>query len=178
MGQQVAKAKRTVRTPQAYVGTLEQALERKATAPRHPSTVKQFEKLVAANPNFKVSVQTKNEELHKRLESVRVDSQGAAPDMILKAVQKKLEHPRDGRLTFDEIEELFIKHKVQPETWNEALIAEKYKLEPNVVENLLKYYGAFYIYKGEEKSILDASFFLSKPDHLNPVLQDGKGKDE
>ena len=150
MGQFIAKLRKASRTPQAILSNVDKVLERKSIAPRHPTTVKAFDELVKANPQFKIASEIKNEELHKRLKTVRVESDGAAPDKILKSSKKKLETSMDGRLTYDQIEELFINCKLSPEIWSDEKISKNYKLDVKVAKNLLNHFSSFYIYKEEE----------------------------
>lgn len=159
MGARIAKMRQVARTPTAAIQSVEQALESKIISPRHPSTVKGYEELTQANPEFERSAKEKNEVLHKMLNSVHVDSTGAAPTDVLRTTTKRFSRRGlnvipEGKLSSEKLSELFINRKISPEDWTEQNIADHYKLDLNVAQNLTKYFGSFYIYKTEKEGLV------------------------
>lgn len=159
MGARVGKLRQVARTPAAFTQSVDKALETKIVSPRHPGTVKAYEQLTKDNPEFKKSATEKNEALHEMLNSVRVDSTGAAPTDILKTTNKRFNRRGvsvipDGKLSSEKLTELFINRKISTEEWTDQQIAEHYKLDLNVAQNLTKYFGSFYIFKREKEGLV------------------------
>jgi len=155
MGARIAKAKQVTRNPAALVKNVEKVLEEKQVSPRHPSTVKAFDDLVKSRPEFEETAKQKNENLHFRLESVRVDSTGAAPSDVLKSGKRtrKLNIQPEGKLNKAQLENLFLNKKIDPQTWTADKTAEEFKLDIEVAKNLLEHFGAFYIIKTEHTAM-------------------------
>ena len=156
MGAHVAKLRRFVRTPTARIQNVDKILENKVVSPRHPSSVKAFDELIKSHPEFKVAIKEKNDNLHKMLESVRVDSFGPAPDKVLKIGKRvnEIDIIPEGKLSHEQLDELYINRKILPEIWTEKQIALYYKLDETVARNLAMYFSSFRIYKQEEKTDL------------------------
>lgn len=164
MGSQIAKLKRLSRMPTASLKNVDKVLEVKSAAQRHPSTVEGYKELLKSNPSFQNIVKNKDEKLHKMLETVRVDSVGAAPKDILKTGKqaRKINVVPEGKLTPHQLDELFTNCKVAPKTWTQDEIATKYKIDNIVAKNLLSYFSSFHIYKKSESREIskDANIFL------------------
>ena len=172
MGAKIAKAKQVSRNPTAFIKNVDRVLEEKVISPRHPSTVKAFDKLVKENPGFVDSTKQKNENLHDMLNSVRVDSTGAAPTDILKSGKRarKLNIAPEGKLDERRIEELFLNKKIAPKDWTPERVAEEYKLDAQVAANLLANFSSFYIIKNSQTAAMtlgSGQNFL-QPDKSSP----------
>jgi Uncharacterised protein family (UPF0240). len=168
MGARIAKAKSVGRNPSSLIKNVEKVLNEKRASPRHPSTVKSFDELVKAHPEFEESAKQKNENLHTMLDSIRVDSTGAAPTDVLKTGKKtrKLKVIPEGKLSDKQLQELFLNRKLAPEAYTVEKTANEYKLDIDVAKNLLQYYGSFYIYK--EKNNANAMEIGSGKSFLQP----------
>ena len=155
MGARIAKAKQVSRNPTAFIKNVDRVLEEKVISPRHPSTVKAFDELVKSNPDVAKSTKQKNENLHNMLNSVRVDSTGAAPSDILKSGKRsrKLKIPPEGKLGEKQIEQLFLNKKMAPGDWTTEKVAEEYKLDVQVATNLLANFSSFYIIKNNKTAM-------------------------
>ena len=149
MGGQLAKLKKVSRTPKSVFKDVDKVLEQKKVSPRHPTTAKAFDDLVKANPHFTSAVKERNINLNKMLEAVRVDSTGVAPDEILYRgkLPKNNQVKMHGKLSYQDIDDLFLNRKMDPETWSSTKVSEHYNLDIKVAENLLNNYSSFRIFK-------------------------------
>ena len=102
------------------------------------------------------------------LDSIRVDSTGAAPTEVLKSGKRarKLKAIPQGKLTDKRLQELFLNRKIAPETYTIEKTADEYKLDIDVAKNLLNHYGSFYIYK--DKNTTNAVNIGSGKSFLTP----------
>ena len=153
MGGRVAKFKSFTRTPTAAVKSFDKVLESKTVSPRHPSTIKVINEFIEANPEVQTATKEKNENLHKMLENIRVDSYGVAPDQVLRTGVKaeKLKAIPEGKLSYEQLEQLLINRKCFPEVWTDKHIAEHFKLDEHVAKNLTTYFSSFRIFKDPVK---------------------------
>lgn len=167
MGAQLAKLKRAARTPTASIKNVEKALETKSMSPRHPSTVKAIDEMVKANPQFETAAKDKNENLHTMLESLHVKSVGAAPSDVLRTGKraKKLNIVPPGRLSIDQLNQLFLDRKLTPDEWTYEKISQVYNIDEDVARNLLTYFSSFRIYKTpKDFDITKSKNFLQQDD--------------
>ena len=175
MGTQLAKLRRFTRTPASSLKNLDKVLEKKSISPRHPSTVKAIEEMTKANPQFEIAAKEKHENLHAMLDSVRVGSTGAAPDQVLRTGTRgrKVNHILSGKLTSQQLDELYVNRKMDPDTWDENKIGEHYNLDQNVAKNLLMYYSSFRIYKDDASKIHE----LSTEEQLDRIQGEDKKRE-
>ena len=108
MGQHVAKARKVARTPTSLVRNVDKVLEAKKTAPRHPSTKKAFDDIIAENPHIKDETKQKHDQLHQKLDQLHVKSTGSN-QFVLRKGTTKLSLAREGELNFNQVEKLFLR---------------------------------------------------------------------
>eukprot|EP00794_Sanderia_malayensis_P000257 gene257-878_t len=132
--------------------------EKPTQAPRHPTTVDKYQQLITENPNLQNISNEKDDNLLNMLSGFKVDSMDAeikerkspAKDASYSANDKREIVP--GKLSAYELLQLFDRQSNNPDLWTVDKIAVHYRLEKELVNNLLTYYSSFKVLHTEKPS--------------------------
>ncbi|CAB3375411.1 Hypothetical predicted protein [Cloeon dipterum] len=149
-------------------------------APRYPATERELERLAADHPEILAEQSRKSSDLDDRLKKVFVVShdpdlqvkQEANPSRPLPLQRKPIPKPEfgfeepsqvaAGKVTFKQAIKFITDHQDDPARWNADTIAKHYKLETEVVDNILVHFRPFLLLVPEgpgekRKSVLAAA---------------------
>ncbi|XP_058804126.1 protein NDUFAF4 homolog isoform X2 [Phymastichus coffea] len=143
--------------------------EKPKAAPTYDSTLQQIELVNKLEPDYKQKAQRKDQQLNDNLKKVYVTSNSTEIQEIDQRKNPNRPLPKDrllhedfpfghyeppeikpGRISLRQAVELLSNRKTNPKKYTASYIAAEYKLEKEVVENILEYYSLFTVYNVEE----------------------------
>ncbi|XP_037823739.1 protein NDUFAF4 homolog [Lucilia sericata] len=167
--------------------------EKPVAAPKYEGNLRDMERTMELDPNFLEKLNKKDSALDERLKNVYVTSQDRFIDYGLKRSQSSEDKqlpldrhtPEDfefgymepqritiGRCTLRQALKFITDHQSEPEKWTPAKIAEDYKMKPELVDNILKYFRSYNIYIPDQRSSKDSILTQAKRQMLTDKTKD------
>lgn len=135
--------------------------EKRPAAPRHPTSAHIVDKLITENPELQTDV-SKNAALDDRLRQVFVTSEiekicpEETSERKLPQIRRSFESAEfgveepsvipEGRYSLREALKFISDHQQNPELWTTTALAKEYKVDEDIIRNILHHFKTFDVY--------------------------------